>query len=145
LVAAADIAVASEDAVFGLPEVAIGLAPMVVMAPLVRAIGFRAVSALALTGERVSAATAAQIGLVTRVLPKDQLEATVTELCTQICSKGPLAIRETKTALADLLQSNLLSFMNELADRSALVSISAEAQEGLAAFQEKRAPAWKPT
>lgn len=145
LVAAADIALASEDAIFGLPEVGIGLAPMVVMAPLLRTIGFRAVSALALTGERIPASTAAQMGLVTRVLPEENLKAAVNELCAQLCSKGPHAIRETKAALSDLSESNSLSFMRELADRSALVSLSPEAAEGLKAFREKRKPTWNPS
>lgn len=143
IVAAADIALASEEAVFGLPEVAIGLAPMVVMAPLIRAIGPRALSTLALTGERISAEKAAQIGLISGVSPKQDLAATVDELCATIASRGPLALRATKRALSDLMQTNAYTVIYELADRSALVSLSLEASEGLAAFREKRPPSWK--
>lgn len=143
LVAAADIAIAADDARFGLPEVGVGLAPMVVMAPLIRTIGFKAVSALALTGERISAAEALRIGLVSKTLPKDRLDAAVNELCATFASNGPNAVRATKRALADLSESGSLTFMGELADRSALVSLSSEAIEGIAAFREKRAAQWK--
>jgi methylglutaconyl-CoA hydratase len=143
LVAAADIAVAADDALFGLPEVGIGLAPMVVMAPLLRTIGFRAVSALALTGERISAAEALRIGLLSKTLPKEKLDAAVNELCTTIASSGPEAVRATKRALADLAECGSLTFMGELADRSALVSLSPEAVEGISAFREKRSAKWK--
>jgi enoyl-CoA hydratase/carnithine racemase len=143
LVGAADIALASDEALFGLPEVGIGLAPMVVMAPLMRAIGTRAVSSLALTGTRVSAAQAVQMGLVSQALPKEKLKAAVDDMCAQICAKSPQAIRATKAALADLFESGSLSFMRELADRSALVSLASEAEEGLTAFREKRDPTWK--
>jgi methylglutaconyl-CoA hydratase len=144
VVAAADIAVAADDALFGLPEVGIGLAPMVVMAPLLRTIGFRATSALALTGERISAAEALRMGLVSKVVPKDRLDAAVNELCAMLASNGPDAVRATKRAIADLSESGSLTFMGELADRSALVSLSPEAEEGIAAFREKRPAAWKP-
>lgn len=143
LVAAADIAIASDTAVFALPEVAIGLAPMVVMAPLIRAIGFKALSALALTGERIPAARALAIGLVSQVLPQDQVGSTIEEICKGICSKSPRAVSATKAALADLYETHSLTFMGELADRSALLSLTPEACEGLAAFCEKRAPRWR--
>ncbi len=145
LVAASDIVVAADDALFGLPEVGIGLAPMVVMAPLLRTIGFRAVSALALTGERISAAEALRVGLVSKIMPKANLDRAVSELCTTIASNGPHAVRATKKALADLAESRSLTFMGELADRSSLVSLSSEALEGIAAFREKRTAKWKAT
>jgi methylglutaconyl-CoA hydratase len=143
LAAAADITVAADDAIFGLPEVGIGLAPMVVMAPLLRSIGFKAVSGLALTGERISATEALRIGLVSKTLPKDKLDAAVNELCATFASNGPDAVRATKRALADLSESRSLTFMGELADRSALVSLAPEAMEGISAFREKRPAKWK--
>lgn len=143
LVAAADIAIASEDAVFGLPEVGVGLAPMVVMAPLLRTIGFRAVSEMALTGERISCSQALDFGLISRIVAKPDLEGVTTALCATICSRGPAAVKASKRAITDITEANSLSFIKELADRSALVSIGAEASEGISAFLEKRQPSWK--
>jgi methylglutaconyl-CoA hydratase len=143
LVAASDIVLASDDAVFGLPEVAIGLAPMVVMSPLAATLSPRLLSYLALTGERISATEACNAGLVTRIVPKDKLADEVEALCKTICRRGPQAVRATKTALRDIPLKDRSTFIFELADRSALVSLGAEATEGIEAFTAKRAPAWK--
>jgi methylglutaconyl-CoA hydratase len=144
LVAASDIALAADDAVFGLPEVAIGLAPMVVMAPLSATVSARALSQLALTGERIDAHQALAAGLVTRVVAKSTLDTEVQAVCSSLVSRGPAAVRATKQALRDIHSHDRKSFIFELADRSALVSIGAEAAEGIAAFREKRGPSWKP-
>jgi enoyl-CoA hydratase/carnithine racemase len=143
LVAACDIAIASEDAIFGLPEVGIGLAPMVVMAPLSRTIPRKALSLMALTGERLSAVQALAAGLVTMVVPKSELAARVHTICRTIQAQGPDAVRATKATLRDLAKHSGQPLIDELADRSALLSLGAEAAEGIAAFQEKRAPSWR--
>jgi methylglutaconyl-CoA hydratase len=143
LVAASDIALAADDAVFGLPEVAVGLAPMVVMAPLSLTVHARTLSYLALTGERIDAAHALASGLITRVVTKNDLAQEAQSLCSLIAKRGPEAVKATKRALRDIALSDPKNFIFELADRSALVSIGAEAQEGIAAFREKRSPSWK--
>ena len=143
LVAASDIAIAADDAVFGLPEVAIGLAPLVVAEPLTAVVNARALSYLALTGERINATEALRIGLVTRVVAKDSILNETLALCTTITQRGPGALRATKAALRDAQRNTADTFIYELADRSALVSLSVEASEGIRAFTEKRAPAWK--
>jgi len=143
LVAASDIVIAADDAVFGLPEVAIGLAPLVVAAPLSAAVDTRALAYLALSGERINAAEALRIGLVTRVVAKDSALNDTLALCATITQRGPDAVRATKTALHDARRNTGDTFIYELADRSALVSLSDEASEGIRAFTEKRAPSWK--
>ena len=143
LVAASDIAIAAEDAVFGLPEVAIGLAPMVVMSPLSSTLSARALAHLALTGERIDATQALSAGLITRIVPKPELTKEAQAMCSLIATRGPAAVRATKQALRDIGSRDQKSFIFELADRSALVSIGAEASEGIAAFREKRSPSWK--
>jgi methylglutaconyl-CoA hydratase len=142
LVAAADIALASEDAVFGLPEVAVGLAPMVVTYPLSLVMTPRTLSYIALSGERISATQAREAGLVTRVVPRAALASEAQALCATIAKRGPNAVRATKQTIRELLSARGEKVMGELADRSALVSIGAEASEGITAFTEKRAPRW---
>jgi methylglutaconyl-CoA hydratase len=143
LVAASDIALASDDAVFGLPEVAVGLAPMVVMAPLSATVHARQLSYLALTGERIDASQALAAGLITRIVAKNSLNQEAQTVCSLIASRGPDAVKATKRALRDVAQRDPSSFIFELADRSALVSIGQEAHEGIAAFREKRSPSWR--
>lgn len=143
LVAASDIAIATDDAVFGLPEVAIGLAPLVVADPLTAVVTSRTLAYLALSGERISAIEALRCGLVTRVVAKEASLDETLALCTTITQRGPGAVRATKAALRDARRNAADTFIYELADRSALVSLSDEASEGIRAFTEKRAPAWK--
>lgn len=143
LVAASDIVIAADDAQFGLPEVAVGLAPLVVTAPLSRALIPRGLDYLALTGERIGASEALRIGLITKIAPKDSALDEALTLCRTIAARGPAAVQATKTALRDARASSNNSFIYELADRSALVSLGDEASEGIKAFSEKRAPVWK--
>lgn len=143
LVAASDIAISAEDAQFGLPEVAVGLAPLVVTEPLTQTIGAHALSYLALSGERISAAEALRIGLINKITSKDSALNDATVLCQTIAQRGPNAVRATKAALRDARRNTKEAFILELADRSALVSLSDEADEGIKAFTEKRAPLWR--
>lgn len=143
LVAASDIVFAADDSLFGLPEVAVGLAPFVVTAPLTKRIGARGLAYLAISGERISASEAHRIGLVTRVVDKDSALTETLNLCATISQRGPAAVQATKLALKDTQNDPTESFIFELADRSALVSLSDEASEGIKAFSEKRAPSWK--
>jgi len=144
LAAACDIVLASEDAVFGLPEVGIGLAPMVVMAPIHRVIGRRALSELVLTGQRISARRALAIGLVTRVYPKGDLDGEALKMCDKLKRQSPEALKRSKAMMLEVSEAEYFPLLNRLADESALLSIGPEAQEGLQAFIEKREPSWRP-
>lgn len=143
LAAACDITLASDDAVFGLPEVGIGLAAMVVMAPLSRVVQKKALTHMVMTGERITAARALEIGLVTAVHTKASLDIEVDAMCKKLIKQGPQALKASKQALLDVTESDYLPFLHELADRSALLSLGPEATEGLTAFTQKREPAWR--
>ncbi len=143
LLAASNIVIAADDAQFGLPEVAVGLAPLVVAAPLAQTVSPRGLDLLALTGERIGAAEALRIGLITKIAPKESALEEARVLCRMIALRGPTALQSTKATLRDVRASNSKNFIYELADRSALVSIGDEASEGIKAFTEKRAPTWK--
>ena len=138
LVAASDIALCTPDAVFGLPEVRIGLAPLVVMKPLSSTCSRRILSRLALTGERLPASDALAGGLVTEVVNHEAIERRSIEYA-QLCSdNGPEAIAHTKESI-HLIQELTIE---DLADSSALRSLSLEADEGIQAFNQKRKPKW---
>lgn len=142
LAAACDITLAADDAVFGLPEVGVGLAAMVVMAPLSRVVQKKALTHMIMTGERITAQRAREIGLVTSVYPKASLDTETAHLCAKLSKQGPEALRASKQALLDVTEREYLPLLHELADRSALLSLGAEATEGLTAFTQKRAPSW---
>jgi len=142
LVAASDIVIAADNAVFALPEVNVGLAPLIVSEPLTNSMSQRGLAYLSLTGERISADDALRFGLVTKVVKLDQITEQTQQICQTIASKGPSALRHTKTALREIRLNNDADFIYQLADRSALVSLSTEANEGMSAFAEKRPPKW---
>jgi len=143
LAAACDITLASDDAVFGLPEVGVGLAAMVVMAPLSRVVQKKALTHMIMTGERITAKRALEIGLVTAVHPKASLDSETEALCKKLIKQGPQALKASKQALLDVTEREYLPLLHELADRSALLSLGAEATEGLTAFTQKREPSWR--
>src|SRR5690606_22346179 len=100
LAVAADFTLAAESSELGLPEIGIGLLPMVVSAPILRATGSRkAVLDLVLTGRRVNAAEALALGLVTRVVPDERLDAELEALVDRLASLSPAALRLGKEAV----------------------------------------------
>lgn len=138
LVAASDIALSTPDAVFGLPEVKLGLAPLVVMKPLSAITNKRILSRIALTGERLSASDALAAGLVTEIINQEQIKQRSLEYIKCCINNGPEALAHTKESIRRMEELTI----EDLADNSALRSLSPEAREGLLAFNEKRKPKW---
>jgi enoyl-CoA hydratase/carnithine racemase len=144
LMALCDLAIASDHARFGLPEAKVGVFPMQVLVYLRRMIAPRHLNFLCLTGELVSAARALEMGLVNEVLPRAALDSRVDALVELLCLASPRAIQRGKYAMAAM---ESMSFEGALAfaeTQIALMSRTEDAQEGLAAFSEKRSPAWVP-
>jgi methylglutaconyl-CoA hydratase len=142
LAAAADIIIASDDAVFGLPEINIGIAPLVVMAPLHRAIGRRALTRLVLTGELIDAHTALSIGLVSKVVAKDFLDQEAVSIAEKLAERSPPALASAKKALYEVSEKDYFKVINDYALRVSALASSKDAEEGRLAFIEKRAPSW---
>lgn len=144
LVLACDLVIASEEAEFGLPEVARGIIAAgggLFRLPL--AIGRAQAIELILTGDRISAQQAHQLGLVNHVLPAAELMPTARTLATRICANAPIAVRES---LAIAKHAHEWSEQEAWArTRQALIRVmqTADAQEGPRAFAEKREPKWK--
>ncbi len=143
MVCCADVALATPDAVFGLTEVRVGVAPTPISTHMVHALGLRHTRRYALTGERFDAAEAVRIGLVHEVVPAERMEARVAEVLDAILLGAPGAIAVTKRSF---LGANGLVLderqMALLAHESWTQRHSAEGREGTAAFREKRRPGW---
>ncbi|MEY2986902.1 MAG: hypothetical protein RJB13_423 [Pseudomonadota bacterium] len=144
LALSADFIVASDKARFGLPEVGLGLIPgFGGTQRLVSRLGYARALEWMTSAERYAAESAYQLGLLNRVVPHDQLEATVDQLATQIAGQGPLAVRSAKrAALAAASGSREVGFELEATLFGSCFS-SFEAREGLSAFTEKRKPKFR--
>lgn len=144
LAVAADFTIAAESAVFGLPEIGIGLLPMVVSAPILRATGSRKVVLdLVLTGRRVGASEALSLGLATRVVADADLDATVASLARQIASLSPSVVRLGKEAIYTMGDMDYATSLRYLREMIVLTALTDDAKEGIQAFFEKRPPQWK--
>ncbi|HEY4035163.1 MAG TPA: enoyl-CoA hydratase/isomerase family protein [Ktedonobacteraceae bacterium] len=143
LVAACDIAIASENARFGFSEVKLGLAPAVISPYVVRKIGETHARALFVTGKRFGAPHAKTIGLVHAVVPPERLDETLQDTLQELESSAPQAIRSCKTlslTIGRMDDQNARAYTSELIAR---LRVSDEGQEGLSAFLEKRQPHWQ--
>jgi methylglutaconyl-CoA hydratase len=145
LVAACDIAIAATATVFATSEVRLGLIPSTIAPYVVRAIGPRQSSRLFLTGERITAARAATIGLVQEAVDPDQLDAQVETVINHLLIGAPQAQTAAK-GLIELIanQSITTQLIEQTAQSIASIRSRPEASEGLTAFLEKRPAAWVP-
>jgi len=144
LVAACDVAVAVESATFAFTEVRIGVVPAVIAVTVLPRLLPRAAHELFLTGEIFDAARAAAIGLVNAAVPADRLDAEVARFVGMLRLGAPGALAATKQMLRDLPGTDLDARFRAMAELSARTFTSAEGQEGMASFAEKRAPSWAP-
>ncbi len=143
LVAACDMAVASDAASFAVSEARMGILPAVIAPHLVNAVGLREARWLALTASRITADEALRVGLVQRVVPADVLDTTVDACVTDLLACGPQAQAEIKQLYARLAPGPVTGEMRELtAQTIARVRSTPEAREGFAAFLAKRKPNW---
>jgi enoyl-CoA hydratase/carnithine racemase len=142
LVAACDLAIAADDARFATPGVNIGLFCSTPMVPISRTIGRKRVLEMLFTGELIDATTAAEWGLVNRVVPPEQLEAAVVELAERIAQSSPTVLALGKRAFYEQ------EGMDERAAYDLARAVMVDnaqldaAQEGMPAFLEKRKPQW---
>ena len=143
LAAGCDIVVAADDAVFGLPEIKIGLLPLIVMAPILRSVGRKRGMLMVLSGEQVSAREAYEMGLVSRIVPRAELSPAVDALARALAGFSPMALGLAKEAAATVAGMEYGASLRYLREMITLVALSDDAREGIKAFFEKRAPNWK--
>ena len=143
LVATCDLAVAAEEAAFATPGVKIGLFCTTPMVALTRAIGRKRALQMLLTGEMVDARTAAEWGLINRVVAAGELSAVTRELARQVAEASSLVVAIGKQAFytqIDMDQAKAYAYAKEVMSMNAL---AADAQEGIGAFLGKRMACWK--
>jgi len=143
LALSADLIVADETAVFGLPETSVGLVPGGGGTQLAqRKIGPGRAADLIFTGRQVSAAEAERMGLADRLVPAGNAVADALDLAQQIAANSPVAVRAAKKAIRNGAGLGLAAAMDveDAAWRTA--AASPDRREGIAAFNEKRAPQW---
>lgn len=145
LVACCDIAIAADNAKFGLTEVRLGLVPAVISPYVIAAIGTRHARRLFVTGEVFDAAEALRVGLVHRCVPEAQLDAAIDESASLLARGGPAAQAQAKRLalrISGITRESAEALDIENAALIARLRVSAEGQEGLAAFLDKRRATW---
>ena len=143
LVAACDLAVCADDARFATPGVKIGLFCSTPMVPLSRAVGRKRALEMLLTGQPIDAATAVAWGLVNRAVPAAELDAAVGGLVDAIAASSPLTVAIGKEAYYEQIELDEPRAYALTKTVMSMNSLTADAQEGICAFLEKRAPEWR--
>jgi len=143
LVATCDLAIASDNARFGTPGVNIGLFCSTPMVALSRAIHKKQAMEMLLTGDMINAEDAVSFGLINKAVPLDELNNITAELATKVASKSPLVLKTGKEAFYQQIDMPLADAYNHCS-RVMVENMSyKDADEGINAFVEKRAPLWQ--
>ncbi|HVT76935.1 MAG TPA: enoyl-CoA hydratase-related protein, partial [Acidimicrobiales bacterium] len=143
LALACDLVIAADNSVFGTPEIDVGLWPYMITVPLTRSMPPKKALELMLTGRRVDAAEAERIGFVTRVVPVAELDAAVRELATTLAGKSPAIVKLGRDSFYDVWDRGAADALALLHPLLTLTTLTEDAQEGIAAFADKRPPEWK--
>lgn len=141
VMASCDLIVVNPRVTFSLPEVRIGVAPALVLVPLLRRVAPSMLAATTLTGEPIDAATAQRIGLVTHVA--DDVAAQVATIVANVKLGAPTAVAESKRALWSIAGRDRTDALAAMKALSESLFAGPDAQEGMRAFVEKRPPSWQ--
>jgi enoyl-CoA hydratase/carnithine racemase len=140
---ACDLTVAAEDAKFGTTAINVGLICLGPAAPLARNVGRKKALEMVLLGDIISAAEAARLGLVNKVVPSDKLEEATLELAGKLAAKSPLALQIGKAGIYGMEDVPYQQALDILSERFAALCCTEDAEEGVKAFLEKRTPEWQ--
>ncbi len=143
LALACDLVVAADSATFGTPEINVGLFPFMVTALMVRNVPRKKAAELMLLGERVDAAEAQRLGLVNRVVPRDELAAAVADWAGRLAAKSPVLMKLGKDALWRQDDMGFEDALDFLRAQLTIAFSTEDIQEGVQAFFDKREPQWK--
>ncbi len=142
LAAACDIAIAVDTATFGTPEIRVGLWPMMISAVLRRSMSEKAALELMLTGRRIDAGEAQRLGVVSRVVSQDDLDAAVDETVDALASQSKAVVELGKDSFYAMSDLSLDAALDYLQAGLTLTSMTDDAREGIMAFVEKRPADW---
>ena len=143
LACACDILVAADTATFGLPEINVGIWPMMIQAILSRNIPRKALLEMEMLGQRVNATRLQALGVVNRVVPQEQLDSSVAEICATLAGKSPIAMRLGRDSFYRHADMDFRSGLHYLHGQFMVVSETEDSREGIKAFFEKREPEFK--
>jgi enoyl-CoA hydratase/carnithine racemase len=142
LLLACDLALAADDIHVSTPEVQVGMFPMMVLALLFRNVGRKKAAELILLGERISAAEARELGIVNRVFARGAFEESAHDFVTKLASRSGEILRRGKAAMREVEGLPLDQQLERLEKALELLMATADSQEGIRAFLEKRPPRW---
>jgi enoyl-CoA hydratase/carnithine racemase len=145
LALACDLVICTDDSVFAAPEIDVGLWPFMITVPLVRSMPPKKALELMLTGRRVGAAEGERLGFVNQVVASGELDGAVDALAATLAAKSPTAMklgRDSFYAVWDLAAADAFAVLHPLLT---VITGTADAQEGMAAFAAKRPPEWTGT
>jgi enoyl-CoA hydratase len=142
LALACDLIIAKEGARFGTPEINVGVFPFMIMALIYRNVGRKKTNELLLLGEQIDAREAERIGIVNKVVPAGEFDAAVAEWAAKLAAKSPLLMRLGKDAMHRQQDMPLADAIEYLHAQLTISFSTADIQEGVKAFFEKREPVW---
>lgn len=140
---ACDLTVAAETAVFGTTAINVGLICLGPAAPRLKILGRKKALEMVLTGEMIGATEAEKLGLVNRVVPREQLESATMQLAEKLAAKSPLALRIGKEGMNRLQEVPYHQGLDTMDDLFATLCATEDAVEGVQAFLGKRPPKWR--
>jgi enoyl-CoA hydratase/carnithine racemase len=140
LMLACDIVIACQEARFGAPEVNVGLFPMMIGALIYRNVPRKKAMEMVLTGRRLTAEEALDMGLITRAVSREELDAVVQDLLALLAAKSPIGMKIGKEAFYVMADMPFEQAVDFLAGKLGQVAATEDAREGITAFLEKRPP-----
>jgi enoyl-CoA hydratase/carnithine racemase len=142
LAVACDITVCVDDAKLGTPEIDVGLWPMMITVPLIRAMPAKAVLELMMTGRVIGPEEALRLGAVSRVVPRADLDSVVDEIVEVLAAKSTAVMMLGRDAFDGVVGGSVDAALEYLQAGLTAVALTEDSREGVAAFIEKRPPRW---